>query len=65
MSNPYREIIEKILDEVDVDIKNAMMKWDEKESFPAWCMLVDPANAILQWQALRDRKFLNKNNDKR
>ena len=56
MITPYTEAIEKILDEVDVDIKNAMMKWDEKENLPTWQFFTDPANTILGWQFLRDRK---------
>lgn len=50
----YSELIEKILNEVDEDIKEAMLKKDGRNR--AFEMIPDPANTILAWQNMRDRK---------
>jgi len=58
MDNSYRNLIMKILDEVDPDIKIEMRmlgQWGDE----AWTLLPDPANTILRWQELRDRKKLD------
>lgn len=51
----YQETIEKILNEVDTDIREQMLKI-EPNNYKAYELLQDPANTILGWQALRDRK---------
>lgn len=53
-----KEIINKILDEVDPDIRDVMLRIEEcngKREYRNWELLHDPANAILNWQSLRDR----------
>lgn len=60
-----QEIIEKILQEVDPDIREIMMR-EEKERYPlfgrdsatykGYQLLPDPANTILGWQAMRTAK---------
>lgn len=61
-----REIIEKLLDEVDADIKELMLA-DEVipegslrstfiETLKNYQLLPDPTGTILMWQELRDRK---------
>lgn len=55
MDQFYRNLIMKILDEVDADIKVEMLmtgEWGDE----AWTLLPNPAQTILEWQALRDRK---------
>lgn len=62
MNKTYEQIIEKILDEVDEDIKEQMLKTYHSSDgliFPTYYLLQDPANTILGWQALRDRKKTN------
>jgi hypothetical protein len=49
----YQDIIEKILQEVDEDIKTAMLKSDGK--YKAYEMIPDPANAIINWQIMRNK----------
>jgi hypothetical protein len=56
MMSPYREIIANLLEEVDADIRELMLKNDPKENMAAYMFLTDPANTILGWQAMRDRK---------
>lgn len=51
-------VIEKLLDEVDPDIKEAMLT-KGFNGFSNWELLVDPTNTILLWQELRDRKLMN------
>lgn len=58
--NPYKEIIEKILLEVDDDIRELMMKESnqldrENKPYKGYDFLQDPVNTILRWQELRDR----------
>jgi hypothetical protein len=61
----YDEIIEKILEEVDVDIRESMLKDSKQQklhsfkNYKVYHLLPDPANTILGWQALRDRKKQN------
>lgn len=69
----YQETIEKILNEVDADIREQMLKIEPRTTvylnndmtgkrqettynYRAYELLQDPANTILGWQALRDRK---------
>lgn len=55
----YSETIEKILEEVDIDIKEQMLKtekYSDGSIYKTYQLLHDPANTILGWQALRDRK---------
>ncbi len=52
-------VIEKLLEEVDPDIKEAMLA-KGFNGFSNWELLVDPTNTILLWQELRDRKSKNK-----
>ena len=49
----YKDIIEKILSEVDPDIREAMLKTDGQ--YKAYDMLPDPANAIINWQLMRNK----------
>ncbi|MBL0320511.1 MAG: hypothetical protein IPP74_14645 [Alphaproteobacteria bacterium] len=54
-----KDIIEKLLEEVDADIKELMLSVDENiggQDYFKWQLLSDPINAIINWQALRDRK---------
>lgn len=55
MKFQYRDLIMKILDEVDPDIKIEMLMLGEWGN-EAWTLLPDPAQTILRWQELRDRK---------
>ena len=50
----YSSMLEKILSEVDPDIRETMLSSDGR--YKAYEMLPDPANTILAWQAMRDRK---------
>lgn len=55
-----KEIIEKLLQEVDEDIRVLMLKESEQGKYPSsfyknYELLADPANTILLWQAMRDR----------
>lgn len=50
----YSELIEKILSEVDEDIRESMLKKDGRNK--AYEMIPDPANTILAWQNMRDKK---------
>lgn len=59
----YSDIFNKILDEVDPDIKETMLATDGK--YKAFEMLADPANTVLAWQAMRDRKNDNYPNTKK
>lgn len=57
----YQEIIEKLLEEVDSDIKEIMMKKEpiggsEEYFYKGYQLLPDPANTILGWQAIRGKK---------
>jgi hypothetical protein len=53
----YQELIRKILEEVDPDIKEIMLAVGENEpNYENFQLLTDPANTILNWQAMRDRK---------
>lgn len=69
-----KEIIEKLLEEVDSDIRELMLAESETirmlppttykitistlgEYYKRWELLKDPANTILNWQAMRDRKM--------
>lgn len=47
-------IIDKILKEVDPDIRELMLM--EHNGYAHWQLLVDPCNTILNWQFMRDRK---------
>ncbi len=51
-----KDLVEKLLDEVDSDMKEVMMA-DEREGMDGknWQMLVDPMMTILKWQELRDK----------
>lgn len=51
---PFTEIMDKILAEVDNDIREAFMKSDGHG--PAYGFMHDPANVALAWQSMRDRK---------
>ena len=55
--NLYKEIIEKILSEVDPDIRELMLKEEVRQQavYKGYDMLPDPANTILQWQSLRNK----------
>ena len=50
-----KELINKLLEEVDIDIKSAMIEENERGE-KAWEWLQNPALTILEWQKLRDRK---------
>lgn len=53
-----KEVVEKLLEEVDPDIKELMLtkqKVGNNEYF-TYELQPDPAMVILNWQALRDRK---------
>mgnify|MGYP001602315981 CR=1 FL=1 len=50
-----KELIEKLLEEVDADIKLAMVKENERGE-KAWEWLQNPILTILEWQKLRDRR---------
>lgn len=57
----YQEIIEKILQEVDPDIRELMLKeskacGEKDRLYKGYELLSDAGNVILNWQALRDRK---------
>lgn len=56
MEPTLRKIIERLLKEVDPDIREAMLEKEERYGTPAWASLHDPTGTILAWQALRDRK---------
>jgi len=49
------KLIRKLLEEVDRDIRTAMLAKD-KDGYEAWEHLPDATNTILNWQALRDRQ---------
>lgn len=54
-----KALIEKLLSEVDEDIKDAMSQIEphnQKFGYRNWEVLRDPANTILNWQLLRDRR---------
>ena len=59
-----KDVIEKLLNEVDPDIKDFMMTEQpvDRSLYPnatrgyyAYELLTDPFNAILRWQEMRDR----------
>jgi len=51
-----RDLIYKLLDEVDNDLKITMKRKDSK-GYEMWQLLQDPTGTILSWQELRDRKI--------
>ena len=51
----YSEIIRKLLDEVDLEIKEVMLK-EGDDGYFGYDLLPDPTNTILRWQELRDRR---------
>lgn len=60
-----KDVIEKLLEEVDRDIKEVMMKDSKIESYPTegdkrfyknWEMIEHPVSTILEWQFLRNNK---------
>lgn len=53
-----KEVISKLLREVDPDIRECMLIWDEKDQNYNWEFFTDPGNFILNWQAMRDREKL-------
>lgn len=61
MRQPLREIILKVLEEVDEDIKEYMLdvcdhdSWVGKD-YERWEYSYSPVLEILEWQKLRDRK---------
>ena len=57
-----QEIIEKILDEVDPDIKEIMLRTETIQQVPCkgYDLIPDASNTILSWQLLRDNKHGNK-----
>ena len=57
----WKVIIEKLLDEVDSDIKEVMLK-ETEGSYPskAYELFSDAPNFIIRWQELRDRQNVNK-----
>ncbi len=50
-----KELIEKLLEEVDPDIREIMLRVSN-EGYEYWTTLKDAPNTILQWQSLRDRR---------
>lgn len=71
MRNSYQKTIEKILEDVDLEIRECMLEdtgqlipifdGDEtpRRNYKAYELLPDPANTILMWQDLKDRKKKN------
>ncbi len=53
----YRELLIKMLEEVDLDIREAILEKDQ-DGFDGIDNLHDPHLTILHWQELRDRKKL-------
>ena len=56
--NMLRDVITKILSEVDHDIGDVMLQHPEgvDSEYEHWQLLQDPVQTILKWQELRDRK---------
>lgn len=57
INNMFKDMVEKLLEEVDPDISELMLS-QEREGCEEknWQMLADPVQTILRWQELRDRK---------
>lgn len=51
-----KEIMEKLLEEVDIDIKEAMMKKDQ-EGVEHWGYLNSPALTVIEWQRMRNDRM--------
>lgn len=49
-----KEIIDKLLEEVDPDIKELMNK--EAGGWCYWALLPNPTGTILEWQAMREHR---------
>lgn len=70
MNNAYQKIIERILEDTDLEIREIMLEDTEqvvpiyhiegdttpRRNYKAYELLPDPTNTILGWQSLRDRK---------
>jgi hypothetical protein len=56
----YAKIIEKVLEDVDPDIREVMLKYQEGTNYQGFELLPDPLTAILKWQELRNFRKLKK-----
>ena len=60
--NQMKDIINKLLTEVDSDIADTMLRetkdvfMDKETIYKGYQLLPDPTNTILMWQELRDRR---------
>jgi len=52
----HNEIVEKLLQEVDEDIRELMLKPNRNTEYKGYHLLPDPTNTILSWQYMRDYK---------
>ena len=58
--SPSRQTLMALLEEVDPDIKEMMLRPSGEMDYLVMDMYTDPGNFILGWQAMRDRKEENR-----
>ena len=51
-----KDLVYKLLDEVDVDIKDAFIKQSDIEHYEMWEITQNPILSIIEWQRMRDFK---------